>query len=125
MYREICVFKSLELTMNPDFLLKGKGVTVEIDKSKFGRRNGLWGHSKENSKVSSRALLIPVPNRTRETSFSIIQRWIKPGIPHALNLDAICLRREQENDSIEAIFWNISVGSNSTKVPLTKDLEDC
>ncbi|KII74033.1 hypothetical protein RF11_00017 [Thelohanellus kitauei] len=37
---------------------------------------------------------------------------------------ATCLQREKENGYIEAIFWNISIASNSTKVPTTKAFED-
>ncbi|KII71535.1 hypothetical protein RF11_02985 [Thelohanellus kitauei] len=84
MYREICVLKMLEFSINPDSLLEGEGVTVEIDKSKFGIRNYHIG--RKTPEVPNRALPIPVPNRTRERSFPIIQMWIKPGIPHALNL---------------------------------------
>ncbi|KII74222.1 hypothetical protein RF11_07843 [Thelohanellus kitauei] len=165
MYHDICVLKFLEVSMNSDFLLEGEGVTVEIDKSNFGirKRMGLWAIRRKTPEVPNRALPIWVPNRTCETSFSIIQIWIKPGIPHTLNLcatvisdglasylgldqmghlhlilrkhtpiqlsqigsmqDPICLQREQENVYTEAILWNISVGSNSTKVPSTKALE--
>ncbi|KII71627.1 hypothetical protein RF11_13483 [Thelohanellus kitauei] len=90
------MLKFSEFSLNPDFLLKGEGVTVEIDKSKFKRRKyhrgrrvkGLWVFWAIQSKtpeITSRALLISVPNQTRE-KFSITQRWIKPGIPHVLNL---------------------------------------
>ncbi|KII64826.1 hypothetical protein RF11_03330 [Thelohanellus kitauei] len=123
-----------------------------------GRRpKGVWvfgANQRKAPEIPIRALLIPVPNRTSETSFSIIQRWIKPGIPHTLHLgtevisdgwasymvsdqmgylhlieigsmpDTICLKREQENGYMEVIIWNISIASNSIKVLSTKSLED-
>ncbi|KII62656.1 hypothetical protein RF11_04831 [Thelohanellus kitauei] len=96
MCSEICIFKLLEFSMNPDFRLGGEGFTVKIREAKFGRRKyhrgkkvkGVWvfgGIQRKTNEVSSRALLSPVPDRSRENLFAIIQRWIEPGISPILN----------------------------------------
>ncbi|KII73542.1 hypothetical protein RF11_03504 [Thelohanellus kitauei] len=86
---EICVLKLFQFPINPYFLLGGEGVTIEIDEAKFGRRMYHRGRrvKRETPEGPSRALLIPVSNQTREKLFSIIQRWIKAGIPHVPNVD--------------------------------------
>ncbi|KII63171.1 hypothetical protein RF11_10931 [Thelohanellus kitauei] len=81
MCREICVLKLFEFFMNTDFLLGGGR-----SHSRGRRAKDVWifgDIQRETPEVPSRALMFPVSNLTLETLFSIIQKWIKLGIPHA------------------------------------------
>jgi hypothetical protein len=60
--------------------------TVEIYKSKFGRRKYNIGHPVQGQWVcggvvrgSGRKFLVPVPDRTADTLTCIIRDWIEPG----------------------------------------------
>jgi transposase-like protein len=64
----------------------GPDKTVEIDESKFGRRNYHRGHPVKGQWVfggvergSGRTFLVPVPDRTADTLMAIIRAWIEPG----------------------------------------------
>ena len=65
----------------------GDKIIVEIDESKFGRRKYNRGHKVEGVWVlgmvertkKSKILLIPIPNRTKETLTELIRRYVLPG----------------------------------------------
>ena len=65
----------------------GKGVEVEIDESKFGKRKYYRGHRVEGQWVfggreknnHSKVFMVPVENRKQATLLPIIQKWISPG----------------------------------------------
>ncbi|XP_025264891.1 uncharacterized protein LOC112638075 [Camponotus floridanus] len=79
--REVCVMW-LEAQQNP---IGGKGIVVEIDEAKIGKRKynrgrlvtGKWifgGFERGTGK----AFIVPVKNRTAETLLSVIKQWILP-----------------------------------------------
>jgi len=66
--------------------LGGPNKTVEIHKSKFGRRKYHRGHPVKCQWVfggvereSGRTFLVPVPDRTDDTLVATIRDWIEPG----------------------------------------------
>ena len=82
-YHEICVNIVMDESDNQ---IGGPGFTVEIDKSKFGKRKyncgrmieGQWvlgGICREDRSV----FLVTVPSRDRETLLPILKAKIKPG----------------------------------------------
>ena len=81
--REVC-FQSV---MDESCKIGGKGIEVEIDESKFGRRKYYRGHRVEGQwvfggrekKDKTQIFMVPVPNRKKETLLPIIQKWIRPG----------------------------------------------
>jgi transposase-like protein len=64
----------------------GPNKTAEIDESKFGKRKYNRGHPVKGQWVfggvereSGKTFLVPVPDRTAETSMAVIDAWIEPG----------------------------------------------
>jgi len=65
--------------------IDGPNTTVEINKSKFGRRKYHRGHPVKGQWVSggveresSKTFLVPVPDRTADTLKAVIDAWIEP-----------------------------------------------
>jgi hypothetical protein len=63
----------------------GRNKTVEIEKSKFGRRKYHRGHAVKGECVfggvkldSGKTFLVPVPDRTADTLMAVISAWIEP-----------------------------------------------
>jgi ISXO2-like transposase domain len=75
------------LVLGTEQQIGGDGIVVEIDESKFGKRKYHRGHTVEGSWVfggvertqERRVFLVEVADRTRETLFPLIKRFIAPG----------------------------------------------
>jgi transposase-like protein len=76
----------LEYVLGCSQKIGGPNKIVEIDDSKFGRRNYKRGHAVKGQWVfggveheSGRTFLVPIPDRTAVTLMPVICDWIEPG----------------------------------------------
>lgn len=81
--REVC----FQTVMDETCQIGGKGIEVEIDESKFGRRKYYRGHRVEGQwvfggrekKDKTKIFMVPVGDRKQITLLPIIKKWIKEG----------------------------------------------
>ena len=82
-FREVCLHDIFDTSQN----IGGKGIEVEIDESKFGRRKYYRGHKVDGQWVfggrerndQSKKFMVPVAKRDAQILLPIITKWIAKG----------------------------------------------
>ena len=88
----------------------GEGKTVQIDKSKIGKRKYYRGHMVDGQWVfggieedSRKSFIITVEDRKEETLLAFIQKWIRPYWKGYINLEKHGYVHKTVNHSVEFV----------------------